>query len=182
MLDPINRENKESKKSNGSSRSLLHSLLPKPNYPIARVPQGKRDGRRRECPCCSEPIIINFWDSINGFLVNCPHCKCAVGKPWNLRSKMRWGFLLVTNFIGLFFTLRPKAALIASGGFVAFWLLEPLGLSSITRGPQETPLMLLAFFVPWLISIVASIRHEVHRSHPRIRDPWSQDSSGTADP
>ena len=143
---------------------FLDRVLPVPTYPTAKKPPPEDIRARGACPHCHEPCIAGFWNSLNGLLVRCPWCHRLFGKQWNIRSKLRSGALLISNIGGFFFTMYPRQAIALALLFGLYWWLLSLVEKVVLSGILAFPAMAIGLFLPWLISTLATIRHEIDRS------------------
>jgi hypothetical protein len=79
-------------------------------YPIAEIPEPKKRSRVIEsCRCCGDKISVGTWDSMVGFLVECPHCHGLHGEVWKAR-RLRLSIFL--NLLSFLFFWRPVKALV----------------------------------------------------------------------
>lgn len=140
---------------------FLAALPLAPKYSVAPypIPKGPSLGRQ-ECRHCHGESGVSRWDLRSGALAVCPHCNLRTGRPWSPRSVL--GFTLLTKFVSLFFTMRPKPASSSAGGWLCFWVAGgwQVEVSSV-RPALEVPYLVLGLLQPIVINATVYVRHEI---------------------
>lgn len=101
---------------------------------------------------------MGWWDRLNGFLVECPHCHGFHGRPWNIRGLALVSFLI--NALSFFFTARPAKALplIVAWAAIFGWVLP----RSMGWGDSAEIAVWSVFMLgPMVINAVLLVRHQI---------------------
>jgi hypothetical protein len=129
------------------------------DYPVGRLPQGSAGGTVKPCIHCKNNLRLSKWDSWNGFLVRCPHCRELHGKHMKAKGILWFSFFF--NALSFFFTLRLKYALFLFSVFVVAGVFGRYLLNGeFFSQPLELFLMISFMFLPVLINGLVIAVHE----------------------
>ena len=112
----------------------------------------------QQCSRCGKPFPVSGWDRLNGFLVRCPSCGVWNGRSWNVRAIGLASVFL--NGLSFFFTMRPRAAIVALGLFAGFVYLTAAPATAGDHPNLEVAWYFTGFLTPTLVNTALLIRHQ----------------------